>query len=133
MTITIRPGYDWEGHEPGQYLRIGVVVDGIFHWRAYSLTSEPGRDDGCISVTPKLVEEGKVTPFLVREAQPGAIIRLGGIEGDFMLSDPVPAKLLFISAGSGVTPIMSMLRALDRRGRGSPTPCICTRLGPRTR
>ena len=34
VTITIRPGYDWQGHEPGQYLRIGVVVDGIFHWRA---------------------------------------------------------------------------------------------------
>ncbi len=113
VTITIRPGYDWEGHEPGQYLRIGVVVDGIFHWRAYSLTSEPGREDGCISVTPKLVEEGKVTPFLVREAQPGAVIRLGGIEGDFTMPDPVPGKLLFISAGSGVTPIMSMLRALD--------------------
>ena len=113
VTITIRPGYEWEGHEPGQYLRVGVVVDGIFHWRAYSLTSEPGRPDGCISVTPKLVEEGKVTPFLVRRAQPGAIIRLGGTEGDFVLGDPVPAKLLFISAGSGVTPIMSMLRALD--------------------
>ena len=117
VTITIRPGYDWEGHEPGQYLRIGVVVDGIFHWRAYSLTSEPEREDGCISVTPKLVEEGKVTPFLVREAQPGAVIRLGGTEGDFTLPDPVPEKLLFISAGSGVTPIMSMLRALDDRDR----------------
>ena len=115
VTITIKPGYDWEGHEPGQYLRIGVVVDGIFHWRAYSLTSEPGREDGSISVTPKLVEDGKVTPFLVRRAQPGAVIRLGGTEGDFTLPDPLPAKLLFISAGSGVTPIMSMLRALDDR------------------
>jgi ferredoxin-NADP reductase len=115
VTITIRPGYDWEGHDPGQYLRIGVVVDGIFHWRAYSLTSDPDRPDGCISVTPKLVEEGKVTPFLVREAKPGAVIRLGGTEGDFVLPDPLPEKLLFISAGSGVTPIMSMLRSLDRR------------------
>ena len=115
VTITIRPGYEWEGHEPGQYLRIGVVVDGIFHWRAYSLTSEPGRQDGCISVTPKLVEDGKVTPFLVRRAQPGTIIRLGGTEGDFTLPDPLPDKLLFISAGSGVTPIMSMLRSLDDR------------------
>src|ERR671937_3117190 len=62
VTITIRPGYEWEGHEPGQYLRIGVVVDGVFHWRAYSLTSEPDRPDSCISITPKLVEKGKVTP-----------------------------------------------------------------------
>ena len=115
VTIVIRPGYEWEGHEPGQYLRVGVVVDGVFHWRAYSLTSDPDRPDGCISVTPKLVEDGKVTPFLVRNAKPGAVLRLGGTEGDFVLPEPLPEKLLFISAGSGVTPIMSMLRSLDRR------------------
>jgi stearoyl-CoA 9-desaturase NADPH oxidoreductase len=115
VTIVIRPGHEWPGHEPGQYVRIGVVVDGVFHWRAYSLTSAPGRDDGCISITPKLVAAGKVTPHLVQEARPGAIIRLGGIEGDFTLPDPLPDRLLFISAGSGITPIMSMLRSLAAR------------------
>jgi stearoyl-CoA 9-desaturase NADPH oxidoreductase len=116
VTITIRPGYEWEGHEPGQFLRIGVVVDGVFHWRAYSLTSEPDRSDRCISISPKLVEGGKVTPYLVHEARPGAVIRLGGVEGDFVLPERIPDKLLFISAGSGITPIMSMLRSLDRSG-----------------
>ena len=77
----IRPGWVWEGHEPGQYLRVGVVVDGVHHWRAYSLTSDPERPDGFISITPKLVETGKVTPYLVRQAQPGTIVRLGGVEG----------------------------------------------------
>src|SRR3954453_8912523 len=48
-TIVIKPGWEWEGHEPGQYLRIGMAVDGIHHWRAYSLTSDPARPDGCIS------------------------------------------------------------------------------------
>jgi ferredoxin-NADP reductase len=115
-TVTIRPGWDWEGHEPGQYLRIGVVVDGVHHWRAYSLTSDPDRDDGCISITPKLYEPGVVSPFLVRGARPGDIVRLGGVEGQFTLPDPVPEQLLFISAGSGVTPIMSMLRHLARHG-----------------
>ena len=115
-TIVIRPGHSWPGHRPGQYLRVGVVVDGIFHWRAYSLTSEPESRDGCIAVTPKLVEGGKVTPHLVREARPGQIVRLGGVEGDFVLPDEVPEKLLFVSAGSGITPVMSMLRGLDRRG-----------------
>jgi ferredoxin-NADP reductase len=114
-TIVIRPGFAWEGHEPGQYLRVGVVVDGIFHWRAYSITSDPGRSDGCIAITPKLVPDGKVSPHFVRQAQPGAVVRLGGVEGDFTLPDPLPEKLLFISAGSGVTPIMSMLRCLHRR------------------
>jgi stearoyl-CoA 9-desaturase NADPH oxidoreductase len=115
VTILIKPGWEWPGHEPGQYLRIGFVVDGVHHWRAYSLTSDPDRPDGCISITPKLVEAGKVTPFLLRRARPGTIVRLGGVEGTFVLPDPVPERLLFISAGSGVTPIMSMLRHLDRR------------------
>jgi stearoyl-CoA 9-desaturase NADPH oxidoreductase len=114
VTVLIRPGHEWMGHKPGQYLRIGVVVDGVHHWRAYSLTSEPERPDGCISITPKLVDSGKVSPYLVRDARPGEVVRLGGVEGTFVLPDPLPQKLLFISAGSGITPIMSMLRSLAR-------------------
>src|SRR5436189_2286154 len=60
-TVSIRPGFEWPAHRLGQYLRIRVVVDGIHLWRAYSLTSEPDRPDGCISITPKLVEGGKVS------------------------------------------------------------------------
>jgi stearoyl-CoA 9-desaturase NADPH oxidoreductase len=113
-TVLIRPGHEWMGHRPGQYLRIGVVVNGVHHWRAYSLTTDPGRPDGLIGITPKLVEAGVVSPFLVRQARPGDIVRLGGVEGTFVLPDPPPRRLLFISAGSGITPIMSMLRSLDR-------------------
>ncbi|WP_028065993.1 ferredoxin reductase [Solirubrobacter soli] len=115
VTVVIRPGWVWPGHVPGQYLRVGVVVEGVHHWRAYSLTSDPGRPDGCISITPQLLPAGKVSPYLVRAVRPGTIVRLGGVEGDFTLPDPLPRSLLFISAGSGVTPIMSMLRDLDRR------------------
>jgi len=114
-TILIKPGWEWGGHQPGQYLRIGMAVDGVHHWRAYSLTSDPGRPDGCISITPKQVPEGKVSPYLVEQARGGGIVRLGGVEGTFVLPDPLPGRFLYISAGSGVTPIMSMLRALARR------------------
>jgi stearoyl-CoA 9-desaturase NADPH oxidoreductase len=116
VSVLIRPGYEWPGHLPGQYLRIGVVVDGVHHWRAYSLTTDPDRPDGLIGITPKLVEAGTVSPSLVRHARPGDIVRLGGVEGTFVLPDPPPRQLLFISAGSGITPIMSMLRSLDRAG-----------------
>jgi len=114
VTVMIRPGYEWTGHRPGQYLRIGVVVDGVHHWRAYSLTTDPGRPDGLIGITPKLVEAGKVSPYLVHRARPGDVVRLGGVEGTFVLPDPPPERLLFLSAGSGITPIMAMLRSLDR-------------------
>ena len=112
-TVTIKPGYRWCGHRPGQYLRIGLDIAGVRHWRAYSLTSDPWRDDGLISITVKNVDEGKVSPYLVRRGRPGTIVALGGVEGDFLLPERPPDKLLFISAGSGITPIMSMLRHLD--------------------
>jgi stearoyl-CoA 9-desaturase NADPH oxidoreductase len=114
-TVTIRPGYEWEGHEAGQYLRIGLDINGRRHWRAYSLTSDPGRPDGFISITIKNVDEGTVSPYLVRRGRPGSIVSLGGVEGEFVLPDPLPEKLLFISAGSGITPIMSMLRSLEHQ------------------
>jgi ferredoxin-NADP reductase len=116
-TVLIKPGWEWPRHRPGQYLRLGVEVDGVHHWRAYSLTSDPERPDGCISITPKLVDGGKVSPFLFSGVRPGTIVRLGGVEGTFVLGDPLPGKLLFISAGSGITPIMSMLRAIARAGK----------------
>jgi ferredoxin-NADP reductase len=114
-TVLIKPGYEWEGHVPGQYLRIGLDIKGRRHWRAYSLTSDPDRPDGCISITVKNVDEGLVSPYLVRRGRPGSIVSLGGVEGDFVLGDDTPEKLLFISAGSGITPIMSMLRSLEHR------------------
>ena len=114
-SILIRPGYEWPGHKPGQYVRLGVVIDGVYHWRAYSLTSDPSPEDGLISVTPKKVDSGVVSPYLVQKIQPGDLVRLGEIEGVFTLPDPLPSKMLFISAGSGITPIMSMLRSLDSR------------------
>src|SRR5690242_13449311 len=116
VTVVIRPGWKWPGHLPGQYMRLGVEVDGVHHWRAYSLTSDPGRPDGRIAITPKLVDGGRVSPYLLRRARPGTIVRLGGVEGTFCLPEPIPAQLLFISAGSGITPIMSMLRSLAARG-----------------
>jgi stearoyl-CoA 9-desaturase NADPH oxidoreductase len=114
-TVLIRPGYEWEGHQAGQYLRIGLDINGRRHWRAYSLTSDPGRSDGFISITIKNVDVGVVSPYLVRRGRPGSIVSLGGVEGEFVLPDPLPEKLLFISAGSGITPIMSMLRSLEHQ------------------
>lgn len=115
-TVVIRPSFEWAGHRAGQYVRLGVIIDGVYHWRAYSLTSDPHADDGLISVTPKVVPTGMVSPYLVRELAPGDIVRLGEIEGVFTLPEPLPERLLFVSAGSGITPIVSMMRDLDHRG-----------------
>lgn len=109
-TIVIRPGADWAGHIPGQYVRIGIDVDGVREWRAYSLTHGP-RTDGRISITVKGVPDGKVSNHLVHEARPGTLVHLEQATGDFVLPEK-PGKLLFVTAGSGVTPVIGMLRNL---------------------
>lgn len=109
-TLVIRPGADWAGHVPGQYVRIGVDVDGIRQWRAYSLTHGP-RTDGRISITVKAVPHGTVSNHLVRKAQPGTLVHLEQAAGEFVLPTE-GAKLLFVTAGSGITPVIGMLRNL---------------------
>ena len=109
-TIEIRPGADWAGHVPGQYVRIGVDVDGVRQWRAYSLTHGP-RADGRISVTIKAVPDGKVSNHLVRQGRPGTLVHLEQATGDFVLPTE-GGRFLFVTAGSGITPVIGMLRNL---------------------
>jgi len=116
-TLVIRPGWGWHyDHRPGQYVGIGVQVNGKFQWRSYSVSSPPRRRGRTISITVRAMPEGKLSAHLVNGLAPGTIVRLALPEGDFVLPDPPPAKMLFLVGGSGVTPVMAMLRTLDRRG-----------------
>jgi ferredoxin-NADP reductase len=108
-TLLIRPGRGWAGYVPGQYVRVGVDVDGVRLWRAYSLTSGP-RADGRIAITVKVIPGGRVSTYLVRHTTPGTIVQLDQATGDFRLPDPAPGRILFVTAGSGITPVMGMLR-----------------------
>ncbi|MFF4321381.1 ferredoxin reductase [Streptomyces sp. NPDC001568] len=112
-TIVIRPGRGWRGHTAGQYVRIGVDVDGVRLWRAYSVTSPTNRQDGRITITVKAIPGGKVSNHLVRRAKPGTLIQLDQATGDFVLPGTKPAKVLYLTAGSGITPVMGMLREID--------------------
>ena len=114
-TVVVRPSFPWPGHRPGQYLRIGAELNGIRHWRAYSLTSDPDHPDGLVSITVKHVPEGLMSPYFTRQITPGEMVYLGEVEGEFRMPEPLPERLLMISAGSGVTPIWAMLRELERR------------------
>ncbi|SCF24770.1 Ferredoxin-NADP reductase [Micromonospora mirobrigensis] len=115
-TLVIRPGRGWRGHTPGQYVRLGVDVDGVRQWRAYSVTSPPDRPDGCITVTVKAIPDGRVSNHLVRRVRPGTLVHLDQAQGDFVLPAATPERLLFVTAGSGVTPVMGMLRSGAHRG-----------------
>jgi ferredoxin-NADP reductase len=127
-TIVIEPGRTWRSHTPGQYIRVGVDIDGVRLWRAYSLTSPLDRADGRISITVKAMPDGVVSNFLVHRAKPGLVVQLDQAAGEFVLPATSPAKALFITAGSGITPVMGMLRnAVDSLDdvvvvHSSPTP-----------
>ncbi|KOV35179.1 stearoyl-CoA 9-desaturase [Streptomyces sp. XY431] len=112
-TVVIRPGRGWRGHTAGQYVRIGVDVDGTRLWRVYSITSPTDRRDGRITITVKAVPDGKVSNHLIRRAAPGTLVRLDQPTGDFVLPSSAPAKVLYLTAGSGITPVMGMLRDTD--------------------
>ncbi|TWP54082.1 ferredoxin reductase [Lentzea tibetensis] len=107
-TVVIRPGRGWRGHVPGQYVRIGIDVAGVRQWRAYSVTS--ARPDGRITITVKAIPDGKVSNHIVRHAKVGTIIQLDQASGEFVIPAKRPAKTLFLTAGSGITPVMGMLR-----------------------
>ena len=108
-TVLIKPGRGWAGHVPGQYIRIGIEVAGVRLWRAYSLTSGP-RPDGLLSLTVKALPDGKVSNHLVRRATPGTVVAMDQAAGTFHLPARVPPRVLFVTAGSGITPVMGMLR-----------------------
>lgn len=127
-TITLRPGRDWAGHRAGQYIRLGIDIDGVRRWRAYSITSPADRTDGLITITVKAMADGLVSRHLVHDARPGTLVMLDQASGDFVLPEALPERLLFVTGGSGITPVMGMLRSHDLSGtdvvllHSAPTP-----------
>jgi stearoyl-CoA 9-desaturase NADPH oxidoreductase len=121
-TLVIKPGWGWNvPYRAGQYIGIGVQLGGKWHWRSYSISSASADHavrprGGRLTITVKAMPEGFLSEHLVRGLVPGTIVRLARPQGEFVLPDPPPARILFWTGGSGITPIMSMLRTLDRRG-----------------
>ncbi|MDN4160892.1 ferredoxin reductase [Nocardioides abyssi] len=122
-TIVLKPGRAWAGHVPGQYVRVGVDVEGVRLWRTYSLTHGP-RPDGCISITVKAIPDGVVSNHLVHRARAGQMLQLAQAEGEFVLPQPVPGKLLLVTGGSGITPVIGMLRNLHSKAVAPTTDIV---------
>ncbi len=122
-TLVIKPGWGFSfDYQPGQYIGIGLLVDGRWRWRSYSLTSSPAETSGSgsprtVTITVKAMPEGFLSSHLVAGVEPGTIVRLDAPQGNFVLPDPAPPSILFLTAGSGITPVMSLLRTLVRRNQ----------------
>lgn len=108
-TIFFKTGDGWIPHVAGQWARIGVSLNGKRVWRPFSISAAEGQDP---SITVK--SNGDVSRYLVNEARPGTLLYLEEASGQFVLNE-TPASILFVVAGSGITPVMSMLRTLMPR------------------
>jgi ferredoxin-NADP reductase len=119
VTLTLRPNANWQGFRAGQFVRLSVEIDGVRHTRCYSPASSAHAGD-LLELTAHAQPDGRVSPFLRACARPGMVVSLSQAEGDFALPDERPRALLLISGGSGITPVMSMLRTLCEEGHDGP-------------
>lgn len=121
-TLTLQPTSTWRGHRAGQHVLVGVELPGSAKrlTRAFSISSAASGPGEQITLTIRANDEGQVSSYLVREAQPGTILHLSQAQGEFALVEspatPTNNHLLFITGGSGITPAMSMVRTLLRDG-----------------
>jgi ferredoxin-NADP reductase len=120
LTLDV-PG--WPGHRAGQHLDVRLTAeDGYTAQRSYSIASAP--EDG-LELTVERLDDGEVSPYLVDEAREGDRIEVRGPIGRYFVweaSDPTP--LLLVAGGSGVVPLMSMVRHRAAAGGTAPTKLV---------
>ncbi len=122
VTLTIRPNHLWRGFRPGQFVQLSVEVDGVRRTRCYSPANSMHRPDGQIELTVKAHGWGYVSRHLFANARAGMTVGLSQAQGEFFLPTPRPERVLLVSGGSGITPVMAMLRTLlDEGHRGKIT------------
>jgi len=111
---------DWEGHLPGQHLDVRLTAeDGYQAERAYSIASAPA--GGRVELTVERLEDGEVSPYLAGELRRGDRLELRGPVGGYFVWEPGRGgPLLLVAGGSGVVPLMAMLR--QRAATGSQVP-----------
>ena len=119
-TITLQPTSTWRGHRAGQHVQVGVEIDGARRTtRVFTVSSPDSRHGDRFAITLRANRDvpgrPSVSRYLVERAETGTMVHLSQAQGDFVLPDRVPEHVVMISGGSGITPVMSMLRSLQRR------------------
>jgi ferredoxin-NADP reductase len=108
VTIHLLPNQHWRAYQAGQYVQITAEINGQTYHRSYSLS--PMQPDGTFSITVKKVNDGVVSTWLNSQLSVGQSLKLALPQGDFVYKQQ--AKVLFIAAGSGITPCYSMVSDL---------------------
>jgi ferredoxin-NADP reductase len=120
VTLRLRATELRRGFRAGQFVSLTVEIDGVRRTRCYSPANSQHDTNGELELTVRSHPEGLVSRYLYDAARPGMLVRLGPADGEFVLPEPRPGHLLLISGGSGITPVMSMLRTLCDEGHSAP-------------
>ncbi|MGV0741509.1 ferredoxin reductase [Mycolicibacterium sp. XJ870] len=110
VTLTLGPNAAFTGFKAGQHINLSVEINGRRRTRCYSPASAEGSRH--IELTIGRHDGGLVSNYLCDHAYPGMVLGLDSVGGDFVLPEQRPSRILFVSGGSGITPVMSMLRTL---------------------
>jgi ferredoxin-NADP reductase len=115
---------DWPGHRAGQHVDVRLTAeDGYSTERSYSIASAPGTEP--VELTIARIDDGEVSPYLTQVVQPGDELELRGPIGGHFVWDPAPSRpTVLVGGGSGVVPLMAMLRHHAVLDHGAPMQLI---------
>ncbi|MEU6563882.1 ferredoxin reductase [Nocardia nova] len=116
VTLTLRPTRQWNGHEAGQFVQVGVLINGVKHTRCYSPIDAETGPRRTLTLTVRAHPDGLVSQYLHKHAKPGMVVDLAPASGIFRMPAQRPEKVVLISGGSGITPVLSMLSTLVAEG-----------------
>ena len=120
VTIGLRADRRWGGFRAGQHVQVTVEIHGVRHTRCFSLAGSARTPQRGLELTLKAHATSTVSKHLREHARPGLVVGLSQAAGDFTLPPSIGGPLVLISAGSGITPVLSMLRTLHDDGHRGP-------------
>ena len=117
LALTLQPNGNWRGAQPGQQVQLYVERDGVRLSRSYSLTRVSA--DGRLQIAIKRQVGGRVSPYLLECLAVGEVLELGTVQGELHWPQQAPGVLL-LAAGSGITPLLGLLRSALAQGFAAP-------------
>ncbi len=123
VTLTLAPNGNWTGFQAGQHTQLSVEINGVRRTRCYSIATSAHRT-GSFELTVKMQAGGLVSPYLYAAVRRGMVLGLTPAQGEFVLPSARPDRIVLISGGSGITPVLSMVRTLCDEAHQGPVAFI---------
>lgn len=119
VTLRLLPNANFDGFKPGQHVNVTADIRGRRVTRSYSFSHVPN-DRRWVEITVRRYAQGVMSQWLAEHASPGVVLELGRVFGDMTIECYADRPLLFVAGGSGITPLMSLLR--EQAAKGMPQP-----------